>query len=71
MEVLSESAGTSELSNEQVHKPAEFAVTVLTTAPQVTATDKPASDVPVTVTPADFSAVLTRLSEATALICGV
>ena len=68
--VLAASAGISAAANVEVHTPDELAVTVLTTAPQVTATEAPASVVPLTTTPAVFSEPLTMLSEDTVLMEG-
>ena len=67
--VLAASAGTSALLKLVLQLP-PGAATVLLTAPQLTATLEPVSAVPDTVTPAAFSAALTMLSVATALITG-
>ena len=57
------SAGTSEERNVTDHIPsAPTGAAVLTTEPQVTTTEEPGSNVPVTVTPAVFSARLTTSS---------
>ena len=65
------SAGTSPLAKLAVQRPALSAVTVLDVLPQLTVTLALGSAIPLTDTPAAFSAALTLSSLETTLITGV